>query len=118
MRTKNLTLAAAIVAALGAGAAPAVLHAEGDGSSSHRSTREVASDALITTKVKAALLKEQASRSLSIKVSTTNGVVELSGTADDSAQIDSAVRVARNIDGVQDVKNRVQLKQSSDPAKP
>ncbi len=69
-----------------------------------------AGDAVITTKVKAALLKEQSTRSLSIKVTTNNGVVDLSGKADDSEQIDSAIRTAKAVDGVQDVKNDLQLK--------
>ncbi|GAA4331388.1 BON domain-containing protein [Pigmentiphaga soli] len=104
------TLAAAILLGACAGiAAPAV--AAGD--APKRSVGEYAGDALTTTKVKAALLKEQSTQSLSIKVKTVNGVVELSGRADDPAQIDSAVRVARGIEGVQDVKNDIQLKKAA-----
>ncbi len=69
-----------------------------------------AGDTLITTKVKAALLKEQTTQSLSIKVKTVNGVVELSGLADDAAQIDSAVQISRGVKDVKDVKNSLQLK--------
>ncbi|WP_158213285.1 BON domain-containing protein [Pigmentiphaga sp. NML080357] len=108
MTTRKLMIAAMVAAF--AAASPMVM-AESASPSPERSAGEYASDAMITTKVKAALLKEQATQSLSIKVTTVNGVVQLAGTADDEAQIDSAVRVARGIDGVQDVKNNVQLKQ-------
>ncbi|MDX3907519.1 MAG: BON domain-containing protein [Pigmentiphaga sp.] len=108
MTTRKLMIAAMVAAC--AAAAPMAM-AESANPSPKRSAGEFAGDAMITTKVKAALLKEQATQSLSIKVTTVNGVVQLAGTADDEAQIDSAVRVARGIDGVQDVKNDIQLKQ-------
>lgn len=111
MRTRNLMIAA-MIAAFSA-AAPMAM-AQGDGQGTKESAGSFASDAVITTKVKAALLKEQATQSLSIKVKTVKGVVQLSGSADDSAQIDSAVRVARGIDGVQDVRNDIQLKKTGD----
>lgn len=77
-----------------------------------QSAGSFAGDAVVTAKVKAALLKEQATQSLSIKVETTKGVVHLTGKADDSAQIDSALRTARSVNGVQDVKNDIQLKKA------
>lgn len=107
MTTRKLMIAAMIAACT---AASPLIVAAADGPAQKRSAGEFASDAMITTKVKAALLKEQATQSLSIKVTTLDGVVQLAGTADDEAQIDSAVRVARSVDGVQDVKNDIQLK--------
>ncbi|AZG11628.1 BON domain-containing protein [Pigmentiphaga sp. H8] len=103
---------AAMIAAFSA-ATPLAM-AQSDGQSTKESASSFAGDTVITTKVKAALLKEQATQSLSIKVKTVKGVVQLSGSADDSAQIDSAVRVARGIDGVQDVRNDIQLKKTGD----
>lgn len=107
-----MTLRKLMIVAIAAAstAAPQLVMAASDAAEAKRSAGEFASDALITTKVKAALLKEQSTQSLSIKVTTQDGVVRLSGTADDEAQIDSAVRVARGIDGVQDVRNDIQLK--------
>jgi len=110
MTTRNLMIATLIAAFA---ASPLAL-AQTEGQGTKQSAGKFAGDAMITTKVKAALLKEQATQSLSIKVKTVNGVVALSGSADDAAQIDSAVRIARGIDGVQDVKNDIQLKQQSD----
>ena len=122
MRTRNLMIAAMIAAF---SAATPLAMAQGDGQGTKESAGSFAGDdsgnfaivfgdTVITTKVKAALLKEQATQSLSIKVKTVKGVVQLSGSADDSAQIDSAVRVARGIDGVQDVRNDIQLKKTGD----
>ncbi|WP_160142175.1 BON domain-containing protein [Pigmentiphaga humi] len=79
------------------------------------SASEYASDAMITTKVKAALLKEQTTQSLSIKVTTENRVVHLSGSADTPEQIDSAVRIARGVKDVSDVRNEIQLKKQPQP---
>lgn len=110
MTTRNMMVAALIAAFA---AAPLAL-AQTESPGAKQSAGQFAGDAMITTKVKAALLKEQATQSLSIKVKTENGVVALSGSADDSAQIDSAVRVARAVNGVQDVKNDIQLKQQSE----
>ena len=111
MRTRNLMIAA-MIAAFSA-VTPMAMAQSGD-QGTKESAGSFAGDTVITTKVKAALLKEQATQSLSIKVKTVKGVVQLSGSADDSAQIDSAVRVARGIDGVQDVKNDIQLKKQGD----
>ncbi len=57
-------------------------------------------DSWITTKVKADLLADTATKGLDINVSTTNGVVTLSGRLDNRAQIDKAVAIARGIKGV------------------
>ncbi len=71
---------------------------------------QYASDTATTTKVKTALLAERNLKSLDISVETQNGVVQLSGFATSSAQIDQAVDVAKNVKGVKDVKNDLRLK--------
>ncbi len=60
-------------------------------------------DSWITTKVKADLLATEATKGLDINVTTTNGVVTLSGKLDSKVEIDQAVAVARAIKGVKSV---------------
>lgn len=60
-------------------------------------------DSWITTKVKADLLATEATKGLDINVTTTNGVVTLSGKLDSKAEVDQAVALARAIKGVKSV---------------
>ena len=62
-------------------------------------------DSAITTKVKSALLAEKDVNSFDIKVKTFEGTVQLSGFVDSQWQIDKAVEIATNINGVQRVQN-------------
>lgn len=75
-----------------------------------RTAGEVVDDSVITTKVKAELLRAQATKSLKISVKTLDGVVNLTGSVESSEQMDSALRVVRGIKGVVDVKNNLQLR--------
>lgn len=67
-------------------------------------------DGLLTTRVKAALVDNIDIKSLDIKVETRKGEVMLSGYADNQAQIDHAVTVARSVPGVVGIDNKVSLK--------
>ena len=73
-------------------------------------TGEYLDDAVITTKVKAALLKEPTLKSAEINVETFKGVVQLSGFVSSSASINKAIEIARGVAGVKSVKNSMQLK--------
>jgi hyperosmotically inducible protein len=53
-------------------------------------------DASITTKVKAEIIAESALKVLQIDVSTTDGVVTLSGAVDSQSSLERASEVARN----------------------
>jgi osmotically-inducible protein OsmY len=77
------------------------------------STGQVVDDSWITTKVKAAFLKDEAIHAADIKVETFKGTVQLSGFANSAAEINHAVDVARGIKGVKSVKNEIQLKQAN-----
>ena len=70
----------------------------------------VIEDSLITTKVKAAVLKEPTLKSSEINVETFKGVVQLSGFVNSEADIQKAVEVARGVEGVTSVKNDMRLK--------
>lgn len=67
-------------------------------------------DSTITTKVKAALLADADVKGLDIKVETRKGEVYLSGFVDNQAQMDRAVTVAKGVEGVKNVDNKMTLK--------
>lgn len=72
------------------------------------------SDALITAKIKGLFLQQKLFgnkdiAAITIKVETNNGEVLLSGTADNNAQINTAIRLAQSISGVKNVKSTVQI---------
>ncbi|MDO8264510.1 MAG: BON domain-containing protein [Gallionella sp.] len=73
-------------------------------------TGEYVDDAVITTKVKSAILGEPALKSLEIKVETFKGIVQLSGFVSSAAAESKAVEVARSIKGVKSVKDDMQVK--------
>jgi osmotically-inducible protein OsmY len=73
-------------------------------------TEVAASDTAITTKVKANLLKEPELKSMGIHVETEKGVVMLSGFVDSKAEADKALRVAKQTEGVTNVKSAIKVK--------
>jgi osmotically-inducible protein OsmY len=73
-------------------------------------TGEYLDDSVITTKVKAAILKDPLLKVAEINVETFKGVVQLSGFVKSQADINQAVAVARGINGVTSVKNDIRLK--------
>jgi osmotically-inducible protein OsmY len=76
----------------------------------HESPGEYVDDSAITLKVKTAILGDEALTSSEINVETFKGVVQLSGFVNSQSDINQAVVVARNVDGVTSVKNDMQLK--------
>lgn len=62
-------------------------------------------DTWITTKVKSSLLADSDVAGLDVSVETVNGVVRLSGDVESQAQIDRAVEIARDIEGVTNVES-------------
>jgi osmotically-inducible protein OsmY len=62
-------------------------------------------DTALTAKVKTALLRERGLKSKDVHVETDTGRVLLSGWVDSEAQRDTAVAVARRVDGVTEVKD-------------
>jgi hyperosmotically inducible protein len=74
------------------------------------STGEYVDDATVTTKVKTALLRDDAVKSFEIKVETFKGVVQLSGFVDTADQKAAAERDAMAVGGTKDVKNNISVK--------
>lgn len=73
-------------------------------------TGEYVDDAVITTKVKAAIFNEPSLKSAEINVETFKGVVQLSGFVNSQADINKAASLARSVNGVTSVKNDMRLK--------
>lgn len=80
---------------------------------SKQSVGEYASDAVVTTKVKAAMVAEKDLSALDVAAETNNGVVTLTGTVATAAQAEAAARVTRGVEGVKQVENKLKV----DPAK-
>lgn len=62
-------------------------------------------DSVITMKIKAAILNDPLLKVSQIKVTTVDGVVQLSGTVDSQQSIDRAVEVVKSQDGVKSVQS-------------
>ena len=76
----------------------------------HQSASEYIDDAVITTKVKAALFNDPDLSAAEINVETYNGEVQLSGFVSTQSQINQAVQVAKKVEGVRKVKNSLLVK--------
>ncbi len=66
-------------------------------------------DASITAQVKMMLLSHRATSAVHTKAETTNGVVTLSGEADNAAEIDLVTKLVGDIKGVKSVKNQMTI---------
>ncbi|MEP7154562.1 MAG: BON domain-containing protein [Betaproteobacteria bacterium] len=78
--------------------------------STREGTGEYVDDSVITTKVKAAVLKEPTLKSSEVNVETFKGVVQLSGFVSDAADVQKAGDTARSVKGVTSVKNDLHVK--------
>jgi hyperosmotically inducible periplasmic protein len=74
-----------------------------------KSVGETIDDATITTRVKTALLNDPTVGGLRIDVDTFKGVVTLSGRVKTAQEQETAIALARKIDGVTDVKSTLQI---------
>jgi osmotically-inducible protein OsmY len=76
----------------------------------HESTGEYVTDSWITTKVKAALVDDPATKATEVNVETYKGRVQLSGFVSSQTAMNEAVRITRGIKGVTEVKNDMRIK--------
>ncbi len=74
------------------------------------STGEYFDDAAITTKVKAAFVDDKVVSASDVSVTTFKGTVQLSGFAKSRAEMDRAVQIASEVEGVKAVRNNITLK--------
>lgn len=101
LKTSTRLLAATAALAL-LGACAATRTQEGTG--------EYMDDTVITTKVKAAILNEPTLKSAEINVETFKGRVQLSGFVSSRPEMERALQVARNVQGVSGVANDMRMK--------
>ncbi len=71
---------------------------------------DATADARITTTIKGKLVADPNLSALSISVSTTDGLVTMAGTASSPGNIQKAVQLAWNTDGVHGVVSTIQVK--------
>ena len=71
---------------------------------------DVAIDSATTVKIKSALLADPEIKSLRIDVDTKDGAVTLSGSVPSAANAERAATVAKGVDGVRSVANRLTVK--------
>jgi len=73
-------------------------------------TTQIIEDTAVTAKVRTALLAEKDVKSSDIAVETFQGKVILRGTVPNRGQLDLAAKVARSVEGVKVVDNRLAVK--------
>jgi hyperosmotically inducible periplasmic protein len=75
-----------------------------------RSAKTVVKESVITTKIKTKLAAEHPGSLKHVKVDTDkNGVVSLTGTANSQEEVNQAVAIARNTEGVKSVKSNLKV---------
>ena len=81
---------------------------DSDSDRSHPAT--FVKDSVITAKIKAKLASEHLGSAKHIKVETDrNGIVWLSGTANNQEELDQAITIARNTEGVKSVNSSLKV---------
>jgi hyperosmotically inducible protein len=114
-QARPLQLGIAIAAAL-AGLALAGCNKPDAVGSSQVSAGTELDDSVITTKVKSALLTDSQAHGGDTSVETRKGEVLLSGFVDNQAQADREVQLAKAVDGVQSVQNKLMIKDGKSTA--
>ena len=74
------------------------------------STGQVIDDSVVTTKLKAKLIDDPVTKAGQINVETFKGTVQLSGFVDSAEAKSRAGQLAKETDGVKDVKNSLQVR--------
>jgi hyperosmotically inducible protein len=75
-----------------------------------RPVAQVADDAIITGKVKAALVEVEGVKVSDVNVDTINGTVTLKGFVENVAQAEHAIQLAQTTEGVRGVSNQLVVK--------
>lgn len=102
---KNLKFASALVAVL------LLANVSGVATAAEKeSAGQYVDDTVITTSVKAAIVKDDTLKASEIKVETYKGVVQLSGFVAKPDSVATAASVAAGVKGVKSVKNDLRVK--------
>ncbi|MEX0735220.1 MAG: BON domain-containing protein [Steroidobacteraceae bacterium] len=78
-----------------------------------RAPGEQVDDAVVLTSVKSALIANPSTKARDINVEVNRGVVQLNGFVDSQQQKTEAAQVARQVDGVKEVKNNLAVEDRS-----
>nr|WP_233148825.1 molecular chaperone OsmY [Shimwellia pseudoproteus] len=81
-----------------------------DAAGKQQSISGYAGDTATTSEIKAKFLADSEIPSRNVKVTTSNGVVHLSGTVKSQAQAAKAEQIAKAVEGVKSVKNDISVK--------
>ena len=108
----RLALLLGISAGLGLGGCASERDASSGTSNSSQSPMDrYLDDAALTTKVKAALVKDVGAKAATeVSVTTENGVVQLAGFVSSQDDASRAVEAAQKVSGVREVKDDIRLK--------
>jgi hyperosmotically inducible protein len=79
-----------------------------------KDSQQPLTDAFITAKIKGIFIREKLFgdkdiAAMGITVETNNGIVSLGGTADSQVQANNAIKLARSVSGVKNVKSSIQI---------
>ena len=77
-----------------------------------QSAGQVVDDGVVTAKLKAKLIDDPVTKAYQINVDTFKGTVQLSGFVDSAEARSRATQLAKDTDGVKDVKNSLQIRKS------
>ncbi len=108
MKFRNLGLAGVLLAAIGAMACTAT--------QTQRSPGEAVDDTVITSTIKASLVKDPTTKARQIEVDTYRGVVQLSGFVDTAASKSRATEIAQMTKGVIRVDNSLEVRNTDTTA--
>ena len=98
---------------IGSVLAPVAAHAA-DSDTNRSKPMHFVKDSAITTKIKTKLAAEHLGSAKHIKVDTDkNGVVWMTGTANSQAEVDKAVAIARETEGVKSVNSHIKVRNDS-----
>ena len=116
-RTRALLVAAVLGPAAIAGCASTAgqQSPEADRQSSaagQQTAGEAVDDSVVTAKVKAKLVDDPVTKAYEINVETFKGAVQLSGFVDSEEARSRATQLAKDVGGVKDVKNSLQVRKS------
>jgi osmotically-inducible protein OsmY len=78
-----------------------------------QSTGEVIDDGIVTAKVKAALVEDPLTKAHQINVETFKGNVQLSGFVESDQTRSRALKLARDVDGVKNVKDAMEVRDTT-----
>ena len=86
--------------------------AQKESAATQQTAGDVVDDSVVTAKVKAKLVDDPVTKAYQINVETFKGTVQLSGFVDSAEARSRATQLARDVGGVKDVKNSLQVRNS------